>query len=164
MPSLYSLYVENADFIDEIDHLNSEGHFYFLGISKGDANQEWPSLVSVQRYDYAYTSISPGILLVPDTSLVFVGAGTRLLCYDLKKQARLWEEEAYLGFWGWSQAAEYVLLSAECEFAVWDQYGKKLWSTFVEPPWSFEVKGEIVELDVMGSLKNLRLADRMPAD
>ncbi len=41
-------------------------------------------------------------------------------------------------------------MSAELELAAWDLQGKKLWSTFVEPPWDHEVQGNQIELDVMG--------------
>lgn len=42
--------------------------------------------------------------------------------------------------------------SAELELAAWDIRGNKLWSTFVEPPWSFVVDGDTIKLDVMGAL------------
>jgi hypothetical protein len=41
-------------------------------------------------------------------------------------------------------------MSAEQELAAWDIAGRKLWSTFVEPPWSYEVNGDHVALDVVG--------------
>jgi hypothetical protein len=41
-------------------------------------------------------------------------------------------------------------MSAETEFAAWDVNGQKLWSTFVEPPWSYKIRGDRVELDEMG--------------
>jgi hypothetical protein len=43
-----------------------------------------------------------------------------------------------------------VILSAEFELAAWDVHGRKSWSVFVEPPWSYEVSVRMVELDVMG--------------
>ena len=55
-----------------------------------------------------------------------------------------------VGFWGWRRHGDIVLMSAELEFAAWDVSGRKLWSTFVEPPWSYEILGDRVELDVMG--------------
>ena len=50
-------------------------------------------------------------------------------------------------------------MSAELEFAVWDNRGNKLWTTFVEPPWTFEFKGGLVTLDVMGDRRIHRLVD-----
>ena len=41
-------------------------------------------------------------------------------------------------------------MAAELEFAAWSSEAVKLWSMFVEPPWSHEVCGERIELDVMG--------------
>jgi hypothetical protein len=40
---------------------------------------------------------------------------------------------------------------AELEFAAWDAHARKLSSTFVEPPWTYELAGNSVELDVMGA-------------
>ena len=35
-----------------------------------------------------------------------------------------------------------MLMLAELEFAAWDLKGKKMWSTFVEPPWVYDVNGK----------------------
>ena len=42
-------------------------------------------------------------------------------------------------------------MSAELELAAWTLEGLKLWSTFVEPPWTYTVEKEMVQLDVMGN-------------
>jgi hypothetical protein len=55
-------------------------------------------------------------------------------------------------------------MSAELEFAVWKVTGEKLWSTFVEPPWSWEVSGMNIQLDVMGTRKALLLETGISAD
>jgi hypothetical protein len=54
-------------------------------------------------------------------------------------------------------------MSAELEFAAWDINGRKLWSTFVEPPWSYEIRGDQVELDVMGRKSTFVLAIGPPS-
>lgn len=41
-------------------------------------------------------------------------------------------------------------MSGELELAGWTIGGEKLWSTFAEPPWSYQVDGGRVHLDVMG--------------
>jgi hypothetical protein len=41
-------------------------------------------------------------------------------------------------------------MSAELELAVWTTDAMKLWSTFVEPPWSYRVPAGQIELDAMG--------------
>jgi hypothetical protein len=79
-----------------------------------------------------------------------VGAGTRLLAYDLQNLRRIWEDAADTGFWRWKRHGEVIVMSAELELAAWTLEGKKLWSTFVEPPWFYEVRGARVYLDVMG--------------
>jgi hypothetical protein len=82
---------------------------------------------------------------------VFVGAGTSLLAYRLSNVVqRLWEDVADFGFWEWRRHGDLVLMSAETELAAWDIHGRKRWATFVEPPWSYEVHGDRLNLDVMG--------------
>ena len=164
LPSIFASYLKNAEFVDQIDVNNAEGRFHFLGVSKGETNNGWPSVIVAQKYKDHQQAFSPGFLLVPDTSLIFVGAGERLLCYDIEEKMRLWEDETDCGFWGWSQSGPYVLMSAELEFGVWGQSGEKLWSTFVEPPWSFEIMGSIVKLDVMRDIRNYRLSDGLQVD
>ncbi len=164
LPSIFTSYLKNAEFVDQIDVNNDEGRFLFLGVCNGVTKSGWPSVIIAQRYQDHRQTFSPGFLVVPDTSLIFLGAGERLLCYDLEKKVRLWEDETDGGFWGWSESGSYILMSAELEFGVWEQSGKKLWSTFVEPPWSFEIKEQIVELDVMGAIQNFRISDGVKLD
>ena len=159
LPASYTSYTENANFVDEIQIHDAEGRLLFLGGSKRGTNRGWPSLVVSQKYEDARRTWTPGFLVAPDTSLVFIGAGERLLCYDVERHEKLWEDVTDCGFWHWAQYGSYVLMSAELEFAVWDDRGKKLWNTFVEPPWTFEVKGAVVELEVMGDRRLHRLVD-----
>ncbi len=44
-----------------------------------------------------------------------------------------------------------VVMSAEPEIAAWDVHGRKLWTTFVEPPWDHTVRDGVLHLDVMGT-------------
>jgi hypothetical protein len=55
-----------------------------------------------------------------------------------------------------------ILLSAELELAAWDTDGRKLWTTFVEPPWGYTVEGDRVHLDVMGNKQSFTLRDGPP--
>ena len=83
--------------------------------------------------------------------MLFAGAGTRLLAYSLRdRPRRLWEDAADLGFWHWSVHPSAVLMASEVELAAWTRDGTKPWTTFVEPPWSYQVTGDQVQLDVMG--------------
>jgi hypothetical protein len=50
------------------------------------------------------------------------------------------------------------MMAAELELAIWDVHGVKRWSTFVEPPWSYQVDGPLVRLDVMGISSSFPLA------
>lgn len=155
LPDLYDHYCENAQLVDEHD-LSSEETACFFGIG---LQSNWPSLVVAQRYSPSSAGFHPGILLVPETSTVFIGAGDRLLAYQLEPTpTRLWIDHAKCGFWSWSRHGEYVLLSAELELAAWTLDGVKRWTTFVEPPWVFNVSDGTVELDVMGEKSSFPIA------
>ena len=53
----------------------------YLFVAVGDG-RPWPQLVIVQRFAPAVAGFRPGLLLVPETGQLFIGAGTRLAGYD----------------------------------------------------------------------------------
>jgi hypothetical protein len=148
LPVIYQSYQQHAVLLDEFNLASDKGDSYFLAVSR--AGDPWPRLVVAQRYQPCH-GFDPGIALVPETAVLFAGAGTRLLAYALlDPPRRLWEDAADMGFWRWSVHHSAVLMAAELELAAWTRSGEKLWSMFVEPPWSYQVVGEQVQLDVMG--------------
>jgi hypothetical protein len=110
---------------------------------------EWPFLCVALRY-HREGEGNPGVLLVPETGLLFIGAGERLVAYDLHSPRRLWEDQADMGFHTWQRHGDWVLMASELDFAAWDIRGVKRWSRCVEPPWSYRVEDDTVHLDVMG--------------
>lgn len=158
LPGMYGPDVERAQLVEEFDLNGTHGSCCFLAVSRG---VEWPFLVVAQRYE-SDGGFRPGALLVPETDLLFIGAGQRLLAYRLDGPTRLWMDTTDCGFWGWARHGDRVILSAELELAAWDINGRKCWSTFVEPPWSYEVSAGMIELDVMGSKSRFPL-DAGPA-
>ena len=155
LPELYGKYCDHAQLVEEINIEESEGKNCFVAVGLAD---DWPFLVVSQRYSPAGGGFSPGAALVPETNLLFIGAGTRLLAYHLSNLARLWEDVADVGFWSWARHGEHVVMSAELEIAAWDLQGRKLWSSEVEPPWSYSVQNDFVHLDVMGKQRTYKLA------
>lgn len=131
-------------------------------VAVGRVNEPWPFLVVAQNLSPAGAGFEPGVLLAPDTQRLFVGAGERLLAYDLAAPRRLWVDQADTGFWSWARHRDVVLMSAELELAAWTQKGEKLWTTFVEPPWEYAVEGDTVLLDVMGTQRRFSLHDGPP--
>ena len=122
------------------------------------SDAEWPRVVITQAFSPDPSAgFFPGALVVPETGLALVGAGERILAYDLGKATRLWEDSADTGFWGWCRHGETVVMSAELELAAFSLAGQKLWSTFVEPPWSYTVQGAQIVVDVMGSIRSFSL-------
>ncbi len=147
-PGLYSEYRNNAVLAEEFDlEDRDEAKWCFLGVRRGS---KWPFLTVAQKYWPDGAGFEPGALLVPETSTLFIGAGERLLAYDLKAPKRLWLDSADTGFWQWDRQSDFVLMAAELEFAAWTKEGTKLWTTFVEPPWDYVLTQDSGVLDIMG--------------
>lgn len=146
----------HAHLVDEFDLSGDAPASCWLGIQR--ASEDWPFLVIAQRY-HPEASVQPSALLIPETYRLFVGAGTRLLAYDLEQVSRLWEDTADRGFWFWDQRGDYVLMAAELELAAWTLQGLKVWTTFIEPPWSYTCKDGIIHLDVMGTQSSFAISD-----
>lgn len=164
VPRIYREYVEHADLADELGMDAAGGdddETCFVAVARGDG-RGWPFLVVAQRYSPAGHGFNPGVLIIPETQRMFVGAGARLLLYDLEAPARLWEDATDVGFWGWARHGDVVVMSAELELAAWDLHGRKLWSAYVEPPWDYALRGDVVVLDVMGNVTEFPLRDGPP--
>ena len=155
LPDQYASYIERARLVEEFDLQSPEGESCFLAVSRGAS---WPFLVVTQRYDPS-GGFHPGALLVPETDLLFVGVGERLLAYRLDEPSRFWMDATDGGFWGWARFEDRVILSAELELAAWDVQSRKCWSMFVEPPWSDEASAGMIERDVMGKRSSFPLDD-----
>ena len=149
-PELHGLCRQHAKLIEHFDASTSESDASSLSFVSVAHPGEFPFLLVTQRYDSAY-SFHPGAILVAETKVLFIGAGTRLLAYDLTLPKRPWEDTADFGFHGWRQHGDCILMTAELEFSAWDLHAKKLWTTFVEPPWEYAIEAGQVNLDVMGT-------------
>ncbi len=145
-PTLYEWARPRAELAEEIDLRRPDGGFCYLVAGR---SIDHPTLALELRYEPSW-EFYPGVLVVPETDVLFVGAGERLLAYDLAQPARLWEDVADTGFWRWTRHGDVVVMSAELELAAWSLEGAKLWTRFVEPPWSYEVTDDVLELDIMG--------------
>lgn len=162
LPTLYAEYVSRSLLTDTFDLDSDASGLTCLGVTVGQ--ELWPRLVVAQRYESACQVFHPEVLVVPETGLLFLGAGTRILAYDLRTPRRLWEDSTALGFWRWAGFGSVVVMSAEIECAAWSIDGVKLWSRFVEPPWDYRVEGSVVHLDVMGAKSSFSLATGQPEE
>jgi hypothetical protein len=146
-PETYYAYHKNAHFVDNMLLEDEEGELLYVALAKG---AEWPFLIVVQKYQPGpKVGFHPGILLIPKTQLLLIGAGTRLLAYSWNPPKKLWEEQILVGFWHWRQFQDIVLMASETELAAWDIYGNKLWNRATEPPWTYSVENNILHLQVM---------------
>jgi hypothetical protein len=147
---------------EEFDAADADGTSRCF-VAVGRRGRGWPFLVVTQRHSPAGVGFYPGLLLASEAQRLFIGAGSRLLAFDLSKPARLWEDCAAVGFWSWSEYGGVVLMAAELELAAWDIRGVKLWSRFVEPPSEYRIEGQVIMLDVMGAVSRLDLLSGRPA-
>ena len=156
LPETYEEYAHHAQLRVDAGLDGSEGRSAFCAVARQD---EWPFLIIAQRYSPAGHGFSPGVLIVPETGVLFYGAGTQLLAFDLRGPQQLWEDVAGVGFWCWRQHDKTILMSAEIELAAWSLDGRKRWTTFVEPPWNYTANNASVRLDVMGKVSEFSLVE-----
>lgn len=166
LPLSYDRYVGRARLAEEFDLKAPGGGLFFVAVETfepAEHEEGKPLLTVAQRFSPYYESgFDPGVLIVPETSRLFIGAGERLLAYDLRSPARLWEDHADCGFSGWGRYGNFVWMAAEIEFAVWSIDGTKLWSTFVDPPWHSQFDDGGVTLHAFDQTRTLRIADGTP--
>lgn len=149
LPVAYSEMLERVSLHDDLGVRAADGTALVVAVER--ASDSWPYMIVSQRFEPGpEAGFHPGTFLIPESHILLLGAGKRLLAYDLRTPRRLWEDVADVGFWGWKRHGDVVLMSAELELAAWDVRGRKLWSTFVEPPWNYQVRDAQVELEVMG--------------
>lgn len=149
-PPLYHEYCEHALLADLFRGEDASDALCVVSVAKDD---NWPFLVVAQEYRPGPQSgFYPGILFLPETHMLFIGAGELLLSYevDINHPKKITEEGIGGGFWGWRLSGDHVIMSSELELAVWDKQGNRLWNYFVEPPWTYAIKENVVFLDVMG--------------
>jgi hypothetical protein len=160
LPDRLSQYIDHASLADQIELAESNGALCFCSLTRdGDS---WPYLVVAQRYEPAGYGFIPGVLLIPESQRLFIGAGRRLLAYDLLRPARLWEDWTECGFWFWRRWGEIVLMGAETEIAAWHIDGQKLWSRFVDPPWDYRFEGDSVVVTCDYSLGRINVRTGNP--
>ena len=108
IPASLPEYREHAGFVDEVNINGSEGDIFFLAVTVGG---RWPRLVVAQRQEIV--GDLPGVLVVPETNILFVGAGTRVTVYDLENPRLVWEDYAIGGFSLWERHGDVVLARKE---------------------------------------------------
>jgi hypothetical protein len=81
LPDIYDEYRKRAALGEEFDlKEREESRWCFLGVKQDSG---WPFLTVAQKYWPACAGFHPGALIIPETSRLFIGAGERLLAYEL---------------------------------------------------------------------------------
>lgn len=152
LPELEAEYRRRAALLEEFDveKADGAGNACFAGIGLQD---EWPRIVVAQQCVPAMKlGFHPGLLIVPETGVAFLGAGERLLAYTINTPQRIWEKFTAVGFWSWNQVDGVILMAAELELRAFDLNANEMWSCFVQPPWSFGIEEREIVLEVMGEI------------
>lgn len=147
LPDLYANYIKHAKLIEEYDLKNRDGEIFYLSVGEGDS---WPFLAIAQRYEPCAGGFHPGFLVIPESDVLFIGAGQRILLYNLKQVKKIDEDFYNEGFLGWIRYRDYVIMLAELDVTCWRSSGEKMWSRFVEPPYNVEFEDNKIILDIMG--------------
>src|SRR5258708_4197995 len=86
-PDLLPEYQKRAALAEDFDIVDDVGaSVCFVSVGRPG---RWPSLVVTQRYSPAGFGFVPGAMLAPEAHRLFIGAGRRLLAYDLLRPSRL---------------------------------------------------------------------------
>ena len=117
-----------------------------------------------QFYEQMSESITPGVLIVPETDRLFIGAGSRMLAYDLTTRRRLWIEDAQemMLFWGWLRRGQHVFAMGELELAVYGLDATPRFRIAADPPWPFEVSGAVLTVETDSETRGYSMADGTP--
>jgi hypothetical protein len=152
VPSSFSECVKHAILYEQAAAHGTEGTLLCFAVSRGSS--DWPELALELRFQPGpEAGFHPGFLLIPESGVLLVGAGMHILAYGLSPVRRISEDVTEAGFLAWRRHGDIVIMSGELELelAGWSVQGQKLWSTFVEPPWSYEIDGDLLVLNVMGA-------------
>lgn len=144
LPPMYYSYCQSAQLVDAFELEGVHQPLCYLSVTRGHG---WPFLIVAQRYSPGPQSgFYPGVLFVPETHLLLLGAGERLLAYALDEPVRLWECLLPGGFWQWERSLESIIMSSENRLAIWDIHGQKRWDYHVEPPWQYALDGDTIHV------------------
>lgn len=144
LPPMFYSYCQQARLVDTFELEGSYSALCYLAVARGHT---WPYLIVAQRYSPGPQSgFHPGVLFVPETQVLLLGAGERVLAYTLDEPTRLWEYGLSGGFWQWERARESIILSSENKLAIWDIHARKRWDFTVEPPWQYTLDGDTLQV------------------
>ncbi len=109
------------------------------------SHRDRPVLELVIKYPSEWWK--PGVLLVPESKVVFLEVSGRIYIYDLEAGLQIAYERIDFPSWWWHREGDTVLLVAELDLMAWDISGRKLWSTDIEPPHDVTVRDGVVHVD-----------------
>ena len=91
-----------------------------------------------------------GILVVPETGLLFLAARSRAMCFNMIAGKWLWEQYRITQFMAWKRISDMVIMSAKREIGAWDLNGKLRWGCYLGSDWGYAVAGDVVTINDSG--------------
>lgn len=144
LPPTYYSSCRRAQLVDTFELEGAYSSLCYLTVARG---HDRPFLIVAQRYSPgAQSGFYPGVIFIPETDLLLLGAGERLLAYRLDEPRRLWIEHLRGGFWQWERSQDHIILSSENELAIWDIHAQKRWDFALEPPWQYAVEHDTIHV------------------
>lgn len=122
-PTEFELWLEHASFTD-VKGLSNAGSPIYIGV--GNEGHWFETVIAFRTEQLDTSGFVPGILVVPETQTLFVGAGETIKIYDLSVKTLKLEKTTPFGFWGWSRHDDIIIMSAEIEFVVYSLEGGTL--------------------------------------
>jgi hypothetical protein len=154
-PGSFDRWVERSAFTD-MDGLNDTGTPVYVGIEEAG---KWETMIVAFNADPVdETFFHPELLFLPETKTIFVGGGRKAMTYSLKDKVKLSSRDLAMGFWYWAKHEGFIILVEELEIAVYDHEGRFVWETRAEPPWSYGIEGNVLTLDIMGTITKHELS------
>jgi hypothetical protein len=144
-PNMWNLNTKRARIVENIDDSYNNPLTCFIVVNKNNKGCLFALKLTFEPQGGVY----PGVVLIPETDVLFIGAGETLLAYRLDEPSKLWHDTNDAGFHSWARYDDVIVMSAELEVAAWNIRGEKLWSMYVEPPYGYTVKNGIVHMDRM---------------
>ncbi|GCE14137.1 hypothetical protein [Tengunoibacter tsumagoiensis] len=137
-----SLLAEEID-IDRTEKDPLDSNVVFIAAKNCGSKKEF-SLTLLLGYSPSDPAFYPELLYVPESQILFIRAGEKILAYQLQVPQKLFELSVDIGFLSWERYSNYIIMVAEMRMTVWNLAGEQLWTLFVEQPWSYHCHHEMM--------------------
>ena len=158
-PEKFNRWTDRSGYTD-LDGLRDSGKPIYIGIEEADKLEMMIVAFNTEPIDDTF--FHPQLFFIPETTTLFVGAGTKAMTFSLKEKIKISDRSLAAGFWYWARHDKFIVLVEELEIAVYEYDGHFIWGTSAEPPWSYGIEDNILTLDIMDSITKYKLDTGKP--